>query len=61
MSEFVICVCKKWNKSKLSLCLFVGVSAFFDRFGVILGHRFYYMQSTDIYFDNSALLGSMKT
>jgi len=39
MSEVVICVCKKLNKSKLSLCLFVGVSAFFfDRFGVILGH-----------------------
>lgn len=40
MSEVVICVCKKLNKSKLSLCLFVGVSAFFDRFGVILGHCF---------------------
>lgn len=37
MSEGVICVCKKLNKSKLSLCLFVGVSAFFDRFDVILG------------------------
>jgi len=40
MSEVVICVCKKLYKSKLSLCLFVGVSAFFGRFGVILGHCF---------------------
>lgn len=40
MSEVVICVCKSCTSPNLSLCLFVGVSAFLDRFGVILGHCF---------------------
>lgn len=61
MSEGVICVCKKLKKSKLSLCLFVGISAFFDIWCNFRSLFYYYVQSTNIYFDNSALLGSMKT